>query len=128
MYSTHADLTSRQLLEPVKALGFRIQAAISDADQKIRRAVTTTLPGCSHQLCQVHCPCEAGQPIFEADRAMKTNLKREIRAKWQAFGRCLSQAPGGEPPSAVVMDHDEAPRDVPPADGLSPFGITGLDI
>ena len=39
LYSSRADLISRQLLEPVKALGFRIRAVVSDADKNIRRAV-----------------------------------------------------------------------------------------
>jgi len=76
LYSSRADLISRHLLEPVKALGFRIRAVISDADPNIRRAVESSLPGCPHQACQVHCLCEAGAPIFEADRAMKTDLRR----------------------------------------------------
>lgn len=59
LYSSRADLISRQRLEPVKALGFRIRAVVSDADKNIRRAVTASLPGCPHQACQVHCLCEA---------------------------------------------------------------------
>ena len=95
LYSSRADLISRHLLEPLKELGYRIRAVISDADKNIsgpsrgqRRAVESSLPGCPHgpaaghfQACQVHCLCDAGQPIFEMDRAMKTDLRREIRAK-----------------------------------------------
>jgi hypothetical protein len=74
LYNSRADLISRHLLEPVKALGFRIRAVISDADKNIR----TSLPDCPHQACQVRCLCEAGAPILEADRATKTDLCREL--------------------------------------------------
>lgn len=128
LYSSRADLVSRHLLEPVKALGFRIRAVLSDADLNIRRAVTTSLPGCPHQACQVHCLCDAGKPIFEADRAMKTDLRRDIRAKLRPIARTLSQAPGDDPRCAVLADYCEALRDVLRADGLSPFELAGLKL
>jgi hypothetical protein len=128
LYSSRADLISAQVLTPVKALGFRIRAVISDADQNIRRAVMTSLPGCPHQACQVHCLCEAGQPIFDADRALKTDLRRDIRAKWRPFGRRLSQAPADDPQAAVLTDYGEVLRDALRADGLSPFELAGLKL
>jgi len=128
LYSSRADLISRQLLEPVKALGFRIRAVISDADKNIRRAVETSLPGCPHQACQVHCLCDAGQPIFEADRAMKTDLRRDIRAKLRPISRGLSQASQSDPQVAVLTDYCEALRDVLRADGVSPFKLAGLQL
>lgn len=126
LYSSRADLISRQLLEPVKALGFPIRAVVSDADKNIRRAVTASLPGCPHQACQVHCLCEAGQPIFEADRAMKTDLRRDIRAQLRPISRVLNQSPLDDPHCAVLVDYCEALRDALRADGLSPFELAGL--
>ena len=41
LYGSRADLISRRLLEPVKALGFRIRAVVSDADKNIRRVCPT---------------------------------------------------------------------------------------
>jgi hypothetical protein len=128
LYSSRADLISAHLLTPVKALGFRIRAVISDADRNIRRAVTTSLPGRPHQACQVHCLCDAGQPIFEADRALKTDLRRDIRAKWRPFGRQLSQISADDPQTAVLTDYAEVLRDALRADGLSPFELAGLKL
>ncbi|HEY4690996.1 MAG TPA: hypothetical protein VIK33_16925 [Anaerolineae bacterium] len=128
LYSSRADLISRQLLEPVKALGFRIRAVVSDADKNIRRAVEASLPGCPHQACQVHCLCEAGRPIFEADRAMKTDLRRDIRAKLRPISQVLSQAPQDDPRASVLTDYGEALRDALRADGLSPFELAGLKL
>jgi hypothetical protein len=128
LYSSRADLISARLLTPVKALGFRIRAVISDADKNIRRAVKSSLPGRPHQACQVHCLCDAGQPIFDADRALKTDLRREIRARWRPFGRRLSQASADDPQSAVLIDYSEVLRDALRADGLSPFELAGLNL
>jgi hypothetical protein len=126
LYSSRADLISHQLLEPVKALGFRIRAVISDADPNIRRAVESSLPDCPHQACQVHCLCEAGAPIFGADRAMKTDLRRDVRAKLRPISRELSQAPHNDPQTAVLRDYCEALRDALRADGVSPFKLAGI--
>ncbi len=128
LYSSRADLISRHLLEPVKALGFRIRAVISDADPNIRRAVETSLPDCPHQACQVHCLCEAGAPIFEADRAMKTDMRRDLRAKLRPISRELSQASQDDLQTAVLMDYCEALRDALRADGISPFKLAGLKL
>lgn len=128
LYSSRADLISRHLLEPVKALGFRIRAMISDADPNIRRAVETSLPDCPHQACQVHCLCEAGAPIFEADRAMKTDMRRDLRAKLRPISRELSQASQDDLQTAVLMDYCEALRDALRADGISPFKLAGLKL
>jgi hypothetical protein len=128
LYSSRADLISARLLTPVKALGSRIRAVISGADKNIRRAVTTSLPGRPHQACQVHCLCDAGQPIFEADRALKTDLRRDIRAQWRPFGRQLSQASADDPQTAVLIDYAEVLRDALRADGLSPFELAGLKL
>ena len=128
LYSSRADLISRHLLEPLKKLGFRIRAVISDADKNIRGAVESSLPGCPHQACQVHCLCDAGQPIFEADRAMKTDLRREIRAKLRPISLKLSKASSSDPKLVVLIDYCEALRDILRADGISPFKLAGLNL
>lgn len=128
LYSSRADLISRRLLEPVKALGFRIRAVVSDADKNIRRAVETSLPDSPHQACQVHCLCEAGAPIFEVDRAMKTDVRRDLRAKLRPISRELSQSSQDDPQTAVLMDYCEALRDALRADGISPFKLAGLKL
>lgn len=128
LYSSRADLISQRLLEPIKALGFRVRGVVSDADKNIRRAVETSLPGCPHQACQVHCLCEAGQPIFDADRAMKTDLRRDIRAKLRPISRTLSRSSQDDPPMAVLVDYSEALREALRAEGMSPFELAGLQL
>jgi len=128
LYSSRADLISRKLLEPVKALGFRVRAVVSDADKNIRRAVEASLPSCPHQACQVHCLCDAGEPIFKADRAMKTDLRRDVRAKLRPLSRVLSQSPQDDSHAAVLTDYCEGLRDALRAEGLSPFELAGLKL
>jgi hypothetical protein len=128
LYSSRADLISHQLLEPIKALGFRIRGVVSDADKNIRRAVEASLPGCPHQACQVHCLCDAGKLTFAADRAMKTDLRRDIRAKLRPLSRQLSQSSPADPVLAVLVDYCETLRDDLRADGLLPFELAGLHL
>jgi len=74
LYSSRADLISRQLLEPVKALGFRIRAVVSDADKNIRRAVEASLPAVHIKPAKSTACAMRARSSFEADRAMKTDL------------------------------------------------------
>jgi len=130
LYSSRADLISRQLLEPIKALCFRIRVVVSDADENIWRAVEASLLGCPHQACQVHCLCDADSLIFEADRAMKTDLRRDTRsgAKLRPVSRELSRSPQADLLLAVLADYCEGLRDALRADGLSPFELAGLEL
>jgi hypothetical protein len=72
--------------------------------------------------------CDAGKLIYEADRAMKTDLRRDIRAKLRPLSRQLSQAPQEDPVQAVLVDYCEALRDDLRAEGLAPFELAGLQL
>jgi hypothetical protein len=56
-----------------------IRGVISDGQVSIRHAVARALPGVPHQLCQLHSLRAAAQPIFEADRHAKKDLKKRVR-------------------------------------------------
>jgi hypothetical protein len=76
--STRGDLAT--LLGEVKeAVPVPIRGVISDGQQTIRQAVTRCLPEVPHQLCHFHSLDEAADPIFEADRHAKTELKKLVR-------------------------------------------------
>src|SRR5713226_7952033 len=76
--STRGDLAA--LLNEVKeAVPVPIRGVISDGQQTIRQAVDRCLPGVPHQLCHFHYLDEAAEPIFEADRHAKTELKKLVR-------------------------------------------------
>jgi hypothetical protein len=76
--STRGDLAG--LLGEVKeAVPVPIRGVISDGQQTIRQAVARQLPGVPHQLCHFHYLDEAADPIFQADRHAKTELKKLVR-------------------------------------------------
>ena len=59
---------------------------------------------------------------------MKTDLRRDIRAKLRPIGRVLSQSPQNDPLDTVLADYCEGLRDILRADGLSPFELAGLNL
>jgi len=59
--------------------GLPWQGVVSDAQETIRLAVAQSLTGVPHQACQSHCLRDAGKLTFEADRAMKKELKASFR-------------------------------------------------
>ena len=59
---------------------------------------------------------------------MKTDLRREIRAKLRPISRVLSKPSLSDPKLTVLTDYCEALRDVLRADGISPFKLAGLNL
>ena len=92
--STGEDLAA--LLREVAAkVGVPVAGVVSDGQHSVRRAVRLALPGVPHQLCQFHYLREAAQPIFEADRHAKKELKKRVREL---------ETRGGQGRPAVVGD------------------------
>ncbi len=65
----------RRVLQPVKALGYRLRGVVSDDEQALHLTVAHAFPGVRHQTCQLHCLREAATLIVEADQACKKALK-----------------------------------------------------
>jgi hypothetical protein len=76
--STAADLAPL-LAEVAAAIGVPVEGVVSDGQTSIRRAVERALPGVPHQLCQFHFLREAANPVYEADRHAKKELKKGVR-------------------------------------------------
>jgi hypothetical protein len=79
--STQGDITAllqevKQLLEPLKV---PIQGLLSDGEETIRSAVAFVFPNIPHQLCQFHYLKDAIEPLYDADRHAKTQLKKQLR-------------------------------------------------
>src|SRR5205823_9003506 len=76
--ATQADLAA--LLRAVQqALPVPISGVISDGQHAIRKAVQAVLPDVPHQLCQFRYLRDAAEPIYEADRHAKKELKKQGR-------------------------------------------------
>src|SRR3954451_14698569 len=73
--STRDDLA--ELIVEVKgALWVPIVGGVSDGHDPLRKAIRKALDGVPHQLCQFHHLREAANPVYEADRHAKVQLKK----------------------------------------------------
>jgi len=114
------------LLEPIKSWRLPIKGIISDAQESIRMAVAQVYPGKAHQTCQFHCLREAGRPIYEADRAMKTHLKKGLRHRLSYAWRLIKGLPADDPYRPVLLKYLRYLRFTLLARGLPPFELGGV--
>jgi hypothetical protein len=73
--------TLKQVLQPVLTLGLPVIGAISDAQLSELLAIAELWPNIPHQTCQFHYLREASRPIFEADRRVRTALRKDVQNK-----------------------------------------------
>jgi hypothetical protein len=122
--STGEDLAA--LLREVAArVGVPVAGVISDGQHSVRRAVRLALPGVPHQLCQFHYLREAAQPIFEADRHAKKELKKRVRGV-----RPIERSVEGrdDPEAEAVRGYCAAVRSAITDDGRPPLAASGLKL
>jgi hypothetical protein len=119
-----SDTTAIQaLLAPLGELGLPILGVISDGFKPIRLAVAALWPEVPHQLCQFHVLRDLAQPTVEADRHLKTALKKSLR------GVGAVEQPHVEadtPESQVIMGYAHAIRAVLLEDGRPPLDLPGV--
>ncbi len=73
--------TLTAFLEPVKALELPWLATVSDKQVSLINALNATWEELPHQYCQAHYLCNAVTPIYDADEHMKTQMRKQVRAK-----------------------------------------------
>jgi hypothetical protein len=122
--ATQDDLAA--LRRAVKqALGVPIAGVISDGQLSIRRAVEAALPGVPHQLCHFHDLREAANPLYEADRHAKKELKKPVRGvrplERQLEGRAAPEA-------EVIRGYCRAVRSALTDDSRPPLLASGLKL
>ena len=120
--ATQKDLAT--LLADVKAaLPVPIAGVVSDGQHSIRKAVAQALPGVPHQLCHFHSLREAAQPIFEADRHAKKELKKRVRGV-----RPIERTVEGrdDPEAQAIRGYCAAVRSRLTDDGRPPLAASGL--
>jgi hypothetical protein len=102
------------LLEPLKELGLPVLGVISDAQESIHLAVAAVFPDVPHQFCQYHVLREAAEPLWEADRHLLVEAKKELRGFREVEERtrraAARRAPAADeatsPAENVVLDAD----------------------
>jgi hypothetical protein len=127
--STANDLAD--LITEVKtALPVPITGVVSDGQGPIRKAVKKALKGVPHQLCHFHYLREAAQPISEADRHAKKELKKRVRGirkiERQAEKEAASEPDDEE--AEIVRGYCAAVRAALTDDGLPPLAASGLKL
>src|SRR5207249_2251326 len=71
----------KALLAPVVALGVKVLGTITDAQESELLAVQELWPQVPHQVCQFHALRDASQRAFEADKQVKTALRKHMQPK-----------------------------------------------
>lgn len=121
-----------ELFDPLKDLAQELgkpwQGVVSDAQETIRLAVAQSLPGVPHQACQSHCLRDAGKLTFEADRAMKKDLKASFRQALPRLRTRIQALASDDPFRPVLLDYTLALRSVLPEGGVAPFELGGLSV
>jgi len=107
------------LREVADAIGVPVDAVVSDGQTSIRNAVAAALPGVPHQLCQFHFLREAANPIYEADRHAKKELKKQVRGV-----RPIERTVEGhdDANAKIIRGYCAAVRSAVTDDGRSPLG------
>jgi hypothetical protein len=116
------------LLRPIAALELPVLGVISAAQESVRLAVAGVFPGVPHQLCQYHALREAAEPLWEADRHLLVQAKKELRGLREVEERVRQRGDPDDPAGAVVLDTVLALRQAVRERGTLPFDFAGLRV
>jgi hypothetical protein len=98
----------KALLAPVVALKVKVLGTITDAQESELKAVEELWPQVPHQVCQFHALRDAAQPAFDADKQVKTAMRKQLQPKVRALRKQLKrdmpQASADEAKQLSVLD------------------------
>src|SRR5438876_2955233 len=122
----------KALLAPVVALGVKVLATITDAQESELLAVPERWPEVPHQVCQFHALRDASQSAFEADKAVKTAMRKHLQPKVRAVRKQLKQQiPTASPQEgrqlAVLDEYASGMLTAFNTDGLQPFKYAAVE-
>src|SRR6266566_1582467 len=122
----------KALLTPVVALGVKVLGTITDAQESELKAVEELWPQVPHQVCQFHALRDASQGAFEADKAVKTAMRKQLQPKLRAVRKQLKkQIPQAQPEEAeqlaVLDDYAAGLVSALNTDGLQPFTYAAVE-
>jgi hypothetical protein len=125
--STQGDLTAllTEVKDLLKELEVPVKGVISDGEDTIGSAVAFVFPKVPHQLCQFHYLKDAIDPLYEADRHAKTQLKKQLRGV-RPIERALEQH--STPENQAIGGYCLAVRASLTDDGRSPLQPSGLKL
>src|SRR6266568_2755038 len=116
----------KALLAPVAALGVKVLGTISDAQESELLALQELWPDVPHQVCQFHVLRDASKTAFEADKAVKTAMRKHLQPKVrevrkQIKKRSATAAPKEAEQLAVLDEYATGIVTALNTDGLQPF-------
>jgi hypothetical protein len=121
----------KELLTPVVALDLKVLGTITDAQESELLAVEQLWPEVPHQVCQFHALRDASKPVFEADRQVKTALRKRLQPKVRAVRKQLKRDIGRGTPAeaeqlAVLDDYVTGLLSALNRDGTAPFDFPAV--
>lgn len=128
----HAELVSSsdtetmvRLLEVIQAKKIPVLGIVSDAQRSIRKAVSIVFSDTPFQLCQFHYFKDLAKPAADEDRALKTDLKKELRGI-----RSIEQAlqKRTDPDAPILLGFTEAIRATLKENGKPPLDGGGTQV
>src|SRR3989441_4014435 len=90
----------KALLAPVVALGVKVLGTITDAEESEWQAVEQLWPQVPHQVCQFHALRDASKSAFEADKQIKTAMRKSLQPKVRAVRKQIKKRLGTASPKA----------------------------
>src|SRR5436190_7166053 len=126
----------KALLAPVVALEVekkvKVLGTITDAQESELKAVEELWPEVPHQVCQFHALRDAAQGAFEADKAVKTAMRKQLQPKLRAVRKQLKkQIPQAQPEEAeqlaVLDDYAAGLVSALNTDGVQPFKYAAVE-
>ena len=122
----------KALLAPVVALRVKVLGTITDAQESELKAVEEWWPQVPHQVCQFHALRDASQGAFEADKKIKTAIRKQLQPKIRAVRQQLKkQIPKAKPEEAeqlaVLDDYASGIVTALNTDGLQPFTYAAVE-
>jgi len=120
----------KALLAPVVALEVerkvKVLGTITDAQESELKAVEDLWPKVPHQVCQFHALRDASKSAFEADKQVKTAMRKRLQPKLRAVRKQIKKrlstaSPDEAKQLAVLDDYASGVLTALNTDGLQPF-------
>src|SRR6266571_4738126 len=116
----------KALLAPVVALKVKVLGTISDAQESELLAVQELWPDVPHQVCQFHVLRDASKTAFEADKQIKTAMRKRLQPKVREVRKQIKKhlataSPHEAKQLAVLDDYATGIVTALNTDGLQPF-------
>src|SRR5437868_5445791 len=121
----------KRILAPVQALPVKVLGTISDAQESEELALQALWPQVPHQVCQYHALRDASKPAFEADRKVKTamrkQLQRKVKVVHQQLSRYIPKAAAAEAEQMPLLaDYATGVLCALNRDGTAPFDFAAV--